>query len=151
MAFTSGTFQTSDIGLTTHTHEYVGAFQTTYIDRYPLFQQTDPEASPWQNVWVNYSIPVSEVPATASQIIFSVFTQADESQVYVDVSGTNVLPAREMSRAYGPNNSDDATSNWNTFIAPYLSSYAFRFRAAGDATPGQGVDFAAGYIDGYIP
>jgi len=151
MALTSGTFQTSNIELTSHTHEYVGAFQTTYIDRYPLFQQADPEASPWENVWVNYSIPGTEVPATASQIIFSVFTQADESHIYVDISGTDVMAAREMSRSYAANNSDDATSNWNTFIAPYLSSYAFRFRASGDFTPGAGIDIAAGYIDGYIP
>ena len=148
MSVTSGNSGRFNLDLSQHNHEYASGYQVTFVNRDPIFEQYDPQAAGNNNAWVSQSIP--SVPSDSTNIIMSVLAQADESHIYLDVSGEGVMSQREMTRAFASNNSDDAAANWNTFICPYKSSYYFRYRASGDSTPGQNIDFAGAYVDGYI-
>ena len=148
MSVTSGNSGRFNVELAHHNHEYDESYQVTFASRNPIFEQYDPQAAGNNNAWVSQSIP--SVPSDSTNIIMSVLAQADESHIYLDVSGEGVMSQREMTRAFASNNSDDAAANWNTFICPYKSSYYFRYRASGDSTPGQNIDFVGAYVDGYI-
>ena len=72
------------------------------------------------NTWVTYNVP-SSIPSTAGGMIIRVGATSDEAQVHVYMK-TSAWTERKVAHAYGPNNSDDASGDYNTFIVPYSST-----------------------------
>jgi hypothetical protein len=124
-----------------------GGLTPIWITRETLFSITNASSDSDNNSLVTYSIP-GTVPATAAGIIVSCFVQADEAKLELSLKSSSVAE-RMVAKAYGPNNSDDAASDFNTFLIPYTSTIQAKLYAYG-FNPGNADDIGAMYVEGYV-
>ena len=114
----------------------------TYITRYTLFTSTTGN----HNTATSSSVPTAQVPATASAIILTFLTQADETTTTANIAATGIAE-REVGKAFAPNNSDDAAGSYNTITIPYKSSVDIKWVTG---NTGNASNKVLVYIDGYI-
>ena len=115
----------------------------TYVSRATIFTSSSGN----HNSWTSCSISTGTVPASASAIIISVYSQSTSSDVtnsYIRATG---IAERIMGKSYSPNNSDDASGDFNTFTIPYKSSIDVKWTTN---NPGESDNLVAVYVDGYI-
>ena len=96
------------------------------------------------NTYVTYTIP-SSVPSTAGSVVLRVITSADEDEVTVHAK-TSSWSERKVGWSYGPNNSDDASGDVNTFLIPYSSTVDIKYNGTGSGS----AEIAQVYVDGYM-
>jgi len=115
----------------------------TYVSRATIFTSSSGN----HNTWTSCSISTGTVPASASAIIISVYSQSTSSDVtnaYIRATG---IAERIMGKSYSPNNSDDASGDFNTFTIPYKSSVDIKWTTNNS---GESDNLVAVYVDGYI-
>ena len=115
----------------------------TYVSRATIFTSSSGN----HNTWTSCSISTGTVPASASAIIISVYSQSTSSDTTTAYFRATGIAERIMGKSYSPNNSDDASGDFNTFTIPYKSSIDVKW-TTNDS--GSSDNLVAVYVDGYI-
>ena len=115
----------------------------TYVSRATIFTSSSGN----HNTWTSCSISTGTVPASASAIIISVYSQSTSSDITTAYIRATGIAERIMGKSYSPNNSDDASGDFNTFTIPYKSSVDIKWTTNNS---GESDNLVAVYVDGYI-
>ena len=151
----TGAPTTTPTCLSTHVHsggsggsdEGPGGFATYLGTPHTILAASSLGGQSNNNTWVTYNIP-SSIPSTAGGIIIRVGATSDEAQVHI-YARTSAWGERKVAHAHGPNNSDDASGDYNTFVIPYSSTIQIKYYAHGTSA-GNAEEQAHVYVDGYI-
>jgi len=115
----------------------------TYVSRATIFTSSSGN----HNTWTSCSISTGTVPASASAIIISVYSQSTSSDTTTAYFRATGIAERIMGKSYSPNNSDDASGDFNTFTIPYKSSVDIKWITNNS---GESDNQVLVYVDGYI-